>query len=293
MCLFRAGRALRRVAVRELVLPQALARDNELFRHPNGTGAFFFLPSAAQHLPTLMACHLPAPLQRLFRAFSAPAQCTIAARAMALYAAAASPDTEFFRDTRLEAALTEARSSNRPQDRYTQYTQSVRLTGKKRKPAASPLPPAAGAATASLTPRTGGGGVGSVTPCDVDMDSCVWAFAGGGTVHCPGGVACRKAGRHENWLLSDASDKLVTYLPVLYDSGEHSAVLLPLADPRVGGAAPARQGVEGPVVWFRYEYESRGGRRGHNFWDWGLGEHLRQAVRDVAGEELLRLALGA
>lgn len=188
------------------------------------------------------------------------------------------------------------------QDRYCAYSQSVRLTGKKRKPAASPrpapaTPSAAGArattplsaarsaatAAASASATTIGGAAGpapattthgTTAAADVDMDASPlgWAFVGGGTVHCPGGVACRRAGRHENWLLSDAADRHITFLPVLYDSEEHSAVLLPLAaDARAGGPVGragdgGQEGAAAGVVWFKYAYESRGGRRGHNFW---------------------------
>ncbi|GFR47800.1 hypothetical protein Agub_g9574 [Astrephomene gubernaculifera] len=280
-------------------------------------GTFFsFPPAAARHLPVLMACHLPPPLQRLLRAFSLPAQAAITARAMALHAATS--DEEYFRDQRLEAALTTARSCNPPQDRYSSYTQTPRLTGRKRKPTAAPqLPqqhtPGAGSSTpshngGSRTPTAAATANGNAATAngsaDVDMDAGGWAFAGNGTVHCPGGVACRKPGRHENWLFSDAANKHITYLPVIYDTAENSAVLLPLADPRVGPTAGGGTGggggsgggpsshLEGAVVWFRYEYESRAGRRGHNFWDYGLPKNLEQAVRDVAGEDALRLALG-
>ncbi|GLC44478.1 hypothetical protein PLESTB_000069000 [Pleodorina starrii] len=209
----------------------------------------------------------------------------------------------------LETALNEVRSRNPPQDRYCAYTQqAVRLTGRKRKPAASPHHPAAAtplaarggaAAAAAATPPPPCGGTAAVGCIDVDMDAGGWAFVGGATLHCPGGAACRKSGRHENWLLSDGADGQVTYLPVLYDNEEHSTVLLPLADPRTAAASAAGGGggsdaaATPPLVWFRYEYESRAGRRGHNFWDRGLPEHLEQAVRDVAGEEALRAAQGA
>ncbi|GLI68373.1 hypothetical protein VaNZ11_012698, partial [Volvox africanus] len=114
----------------ELIRPAAGAQG-DLFRHPRGQGTFYFTTAAAQHLPMLMACHLPPPLQRLLRHFSVPAQCAITARAMALYSRTS--HLEYFRDQRLEAALTEARSHNPPQDRYCAYTlQTVRLTGRKR-----------------------------------------------------------------------------------------------------------------------------------------------------------------
>ncbi|GIM10029.1 hypothetical protein Vretimale_13813 [Volvox reticuliferus] len=284
----------------ELVRPTTGAQG-DLFRHPRGQGTFYFTTAAAQHLPMLMACHLSPPLQRLLRHFSVPAQCAITARAMALYSRTS--HLEYFRDQRLEAALTESRSHNPPQDRYCAYTlQAVRLTGRKRKPGASPH--ANAVAASPLTPRVAMAAA-AATPAlpgclDVDMDTGGWSFVGGATLHCPGGAAGRKSGRHENWLLSDGADGGVTYLPVLYDNEEHSAVLLPLADPPANGCragegnTPTRPPcVEKTLLWFRYEYESRGGRRGHNFWDKGLPEHLEQAIRDVAGEDALRAARGA
>ncbi len=64
-------------------------------------GTFYLPPAAAQHLPMLMACHLPPPLQRLLRHFTAAAQCVITARAMVLYARTS--DAEYFRDQRCGA----------------------------------------------------------------------------------------------------------------------------------------------------------------------------------------------
>ncbi|GLI68376.1 hypothetical protein VaNZ11_012690, partial [Volvox africanus] len=182
------------------------------------------------------------------------------------------------------------------------YTlQTVRLTGRKRKPGVSPHVNASAASPPPLTPRVAMAAAGATAAppgcLDVDMDTGGWSFVGGATLHCPGGAAGRKSGRHENWLLSDGADGGITYLPVLYDDEEHSAVLLPLADPPVNGGGGGERttrppGAEQAPVWFRYEYESRGGRRGQNFWDKGLPEHLEQAIRDVAGEEALRVARG-
>ncbi|EFJ46114.1 hypothetical protein VOLCADRAFT_93536 [Volvox carteri f. nagariensis] len=330
----------------------------DMFRSQGVQGRFHFTTAAAQHLPVLMACHLPPALQRLLRHFTDGAQCAITARAMALYARTS--QYEYFRDQRygvlcmrcmrravvqlalktknvllqfwpvhlvrrhhssrlckLEAAVTEARSRNPPQDRYYALSQeAVRLTGRKRKPPGlSPLLSAA-ANTATASPALaacGGSDTGSAAEAtaaaaaaplsqpagciDVDMDAGGWAFVGGATLHCPGGGACRKAGRHENWLLSDTANGRVMYLPVLYNIEERSAVLLPLEDPWVGGGCSGYVDPHGkepqPHVWFRYEYESRGGRRGHNFWDRGFQAHLEQAIRDVAGDGALHGAKGA
>ncbi|KAG2491834.1 hypothetical protein HYH03_009791 [Edaphochlamys debaryana] len=297
-----SGRGLPRHCLIELARPPA----PELLRHPAGQGSFFLPASAAQHLPMLSACHLAPPHQRLLRGFGAAAQRAIVARAMALYAGAAGAEHEYFGDGRLESALTEARSSNPPQDRYSAYTQAARLTGRKRKPTGTTTPGTAARAAAAAEAGAGASTAAAAGLCgpaggaggqDVDMDrGSVWSFAGGGTVHCPGGVAARRPGRHENWQLSDATGEHVTYLPVLYDSEEHSAVLLPLEGGRSGGSTAARGAraelEEGPVTWFRYEYESRAGRRGHNFWDSGLAAHLEAAVTDVAGPEALLAAMG-
>jgi hypothetical protein len=87
---------------------------------------------------------------------------------------------------------------------------------------ATPAPHIFAAAVAASSLQPGVPSLPAAAPAaDVDMDAApLWAFAGGGVLYCPGGPACRREGRHEDWLLSCGAGGELTYLPVLHDSDE-------------------------------------------------------------------------